>query len=277
MREKEDYKVNFLRYQDMSELPIYPFCAEISLRYIPRKVNRNQYPFLLICGIQEGSVRFVFDDRKITLNTNDVLLIPPYTPYYFESYSTGGHYKKLALELQGKLLNEYLDCLKIKQVCCHKKELWEEFISAFEKINEFNAAGNKGEIPEISAVIIRLLHQFSLRNQTENDNGDSLLLMACRWIDQNLDKPIDLRSLEQHLNVSRSTLGRIFRKGKTVSPKEYWIRRRLAKSEYLLNHSEYSIKEISFQLGYSSQFHFSNEFRRFYGLSPLAYRKLGQN
>ena len=98
-----------------------------------------------------------------------------------------------------------------------------------------------------------------------------------RWIDQNLDKPIDLRSLEQHLNVSRSTLGRIFRKGKTVSPKEYWIRRRLAKSEYLLNHSEYSIKEISFQLGYSSQFHFSNEFRRFYGLSPLAYRKLGQN
>lgn len=275
MKEREEYKVHFWRYREMNEIPIYPFCAEISLRYIPRRVNRNQYPFLLICGIENGSLRFLFDDQKITLGEHDILLIPPYTQFSFESCSTGGYYKKLVLELRGKLLNEHLDCLGLKHVSLHKKELWNDFISTFETVDQFNVNGTKEDIPEMSASIIRLLHTFSIRNQNAEDDVDSLLLAACRWIEQNLSNPIDLRLLEEHLKVSRSTLGRLFRKEKKISPQQYWIRRRLEASEYLLNHSEYSIKEISFRLGYSSQFHFSNEFRRFYGLSPLAYRKLG--
>ena len=275
MNMKEEYQVHFWHHQDITELPVYPFCTEISLRYVPRKVNKHQYPFLLIFGIQEGCVRFIFDDRKIVLREKDVLLIPPYTAYSFESYSTGGHYRKLVLELQGKLLNEYLDCLGLKHVCYHDKNFWNDFVQPFEQIHKHNESGKKDEIPEISAAIVQMLHTFAIRNQPEKDNSDSLLQMACRWIEQNLDKSVDLRLLEQYLNISRSTLGRLFRNGKGIGPQQYWIRRRLEASEYLLNHSEYSIKEISFRLGYSSQFHYSNEFRRFYGISPLAYRKLG--
>lgn len=274
MKEKENYEVYFWRHHDKNELPIYPFCSEISLRYIQRRVGRCQYPFLLICGVDSGSVRFIFDDRKITIEKNGVLLIPSHTPFYFESYSTGGHYRKFALELQGKLLNEYLECLGLKHVYC-QNDLWEEFISTFEKVHKFNMSGEKEDIPEMVASIVQLLHAFSGRNQQSSEESGSLLLTACHWIDRNLDSPIDLRRLEKHLNVSRSTLTRIFKKGKQVNPRQYWINRRLQEAALLLNHSKLSIKEISFRLGYSSQFHFSNEFRRTYGMSPLAYRRLG--
>ena len=196
MKEKENYEVYFWRCHDKNELPIYPFCSEISLRYIQRQVGRSQYPFLLICGVESGSVRFIFDDMKITVEKNGIILIPPHTPFYFESYSTCGHYRKLSLELQGKLLNEYLECLGLKHVY-YQNDLWKEFISSFDKVHKFNMSGGEEDIPEMIASIVQLLHAFAGRNQHSSEESDSLLMTACHWIDRNLDSPINLRLLEK--------------------------------------------------------------------------------
>ncbi|ETZ24713.1 AraC family transcriptional regulator [Pedobacter sp. V48] len=62
---------------------------------------------------------------------------------------------------------------------------------------------------------------------------------------------------------------------KTGKPVSMWIAEKtVAKAKSLLHNSEASIKEISFTLGFSEATHFSNYFKKYTELTPVAYRKL---
>jgi AraC-like DNA-binding protein len=275
MQNKEIYEANFWRFSRDEELPLYPFCSEYSLRYLPRKTDFVLYPFLQICGIKEGSLRFIFQEKQYLLEAEDVLLIPPRTLFRFESFSTKGFYGKQVLEIKGSLLDDILENLNLNKICLFKKKLWQDFSKSFNQVNKLNSTGKLEDIPQINGAIFSLLHACSLKNETHQAKTDANVIAACHWIDEHLDVPLDLKQVETKLNISRSTLCRLFKNYKGMSPRSYWIRRRVERAEFLLLHSDFSIKEIAFQLGYSSQFHFSNEFSKFHDLSPLSYRKRG--
>ncbi|MBB6501183.1 helix-turn-helix domain-containing protein [Pedobacter cryoconitis] len=64
-------------------------------------------------------------------------------------------------------------------------------------------------------------------------------------------------------------------KTKTGKPVSMWISEKtVAEAKSLLHNSEASIKEISFMLGFSEATHFSNYFKKYTELTPVAYRKL---
>lgn len=275
MQNQEQYEAHFWRFSTEEELPIYPFCSEYSLRFIPRKTEVVRYPFLQICGIKEGALRFVFQEEKYLVEANDVIFIPPRTAFSFESFSTKGFYLKQVLELKGTLLEDTLEELHLTKVCLFKKKLWQNFSSAFNNVHQLNDQLDSENIPQITGAIFSLLHSCALKNEIIQEHTNPSVVAACHWIEEHLDVPLDLKALETKLNVSRSTLCRLFKSAKGMSPRAYWIRRRVERAEFLLLHSDFSIKEIAYQLGYSSQFHFSNEFSRFHDLSPLSYRKRG--
>lgn len=276
MKKADFYEINYWQSGiTTEELPIYSFCSEYSLRSTPHKMNMTKFPFLLFCGIKEGALQFIFRKQKILLQEQDVLLIPPGTPFSFESYSTGGHYAKLVLELKGTLLTDYLNSLHLNTVCFWQHELWQDFFPAFSKIHEFNRQQKTESIPDMTAIVIRLLHLCTLHNNTREDQTDPNLAAACRWIEEHLNSPLNLAVLEKQLGICHSSLGRLFRNGTGMSPRAYWIQRRLEAAKFLLLNSNLSIKEISYRLGYSSQFHFSNEFSRLNGLSPRQFRQRG--
>lgn len=275
MENKEKYEAHFWRFSMDEELPLYPFCSEYSLRYLPRKTEMVRYPFLQICGIKEGSLRFVVQDEKYLLKAEDVLIIPPRTPFSFESFSTQGFYGKQVLEIKGTLLDDILEELHLTKVCLFKQKLWSDFSFVFNQVHKLNEQGRAENIPQLAGSVYSLLYACSLKNESNLEHTDPNVIAACHWIDDHLDLPLDLKQLENKLNVSRSTLCRLFKNSKGMSPRAYWIRRRVERAEFLLLHSDFSIKEIAFQLGYSSQFHFSNEFSRFHDLSPLSFRKRG--
>uniref|UniRef100_UPI00403F3826 helix-turn-helix domain-containing protein n=1 Tax=Paenibacillus sp. FSL R7-0163 TaxID=2954530 RepID=UPI00403F3826 len=57
-----------------------------------------------------------------------------------------------------------------------------------------------------------------------------------------------------------------------ISPRQYITNLRLKKSKHLLLHTDLKIQMISEQLGFASQSHFSRQFKRWTGVSPLNYR-----
>ncbi|WP_316838534.1 helix-turn-helix domain-containing protein [Pedobacter gandavensis] len=63
-------------------------------------------------------------------------------------------------------------------------------------------------------------------------------------------------------------------KTKTGKPVSSWIAEKtVAEAKSLLQNSRSSIKEIAFMLGFSEATHFSNYFKKYVALSPVAYRK----
>lgn len=274
---KNFYHISFWNFLLNMNLPLYPFCAELSIRYEPHKMNMVQHPFFLIIYLASGALLYHIQDKKIKVQAGDLILIPPLTSYYFESYSTGGHYQKYVIEIKGGLLNDYIMQLNLNQLVHLKNIDSEEFLNTYREIERINQECREEDIPEGIACCIRLLHRFALLNQQNIHIGsrDELFEKCCKLIENNLDQPVNLGFLVEKMSISRSTLGRLFRKYLQMSPQQYWRMRKLETAEYLLINTDFSIKEIAFRLGYSSQFHFSNEFSARKSCSPQQFRRRG--
>ncbi|HRE79488.1 MAG TPA: helix-turn-helix transcriptional regulator [Opitutaceae bacterium] len=103
---------------------------------------------------------------------------------------------------------------------------------------------------------------------------DPRLLTAVRALDA---APINVRIPETKLaafaGLSVSQLNRLFQRQFGVTSLGYSVRRRSQHAHALLEATSRSVKEIAFELGFSSLPHFSAWFRRYHGVSPRALRR----
>lgn len=73
---------------------------------------------------------------------------------------------------------------------------------------------------------------------------------------------------------SREYFSRLFRKYVNCTFKEYLTRYRLAQAEKLLCNSSQSVLEIAGDVGFGNVKQFIQAFKKYYGITPLQYRKL---
>jgi AraC-like DNA-binding protein len=78
--------------------------------------------------------------------------------------------------------------------------------------------------------------------------------------------------LAKRCGLSVNQLGRLFRAEQGVSPFQYYESRRMELARHALAESALPVKEVAFELGFSSPPHFSNWFSERAGKSPRAWR-----
>lgn len=102
---------------------------------------------------------------------------------------------------------------------------------------------------------------------------DTRLIRAVKILDrQALSSPIPEASLAESVGLSVSQLNRLFVRQFGVSSRTFFERRRHAHAAAALASSPLSIKEIAYELGFSSLPHFSAWFGRWQGESPRSFR-----
>jgi transcriptional regulator GlxA family with amidase domain len=78
------------------------------------------------------------------------------------------------------------------------------------------------------------------------------------------------------VNISLRSLSRLFARHLNISPARYLNSLRMERARsLLLLHPEKNVKEIAYELNFSSTALFSESFRKFYGAPPHAYRSHG--
>ena len=83
---------------------------------------------------------------------------------------------------------------------------------------------------------------------------------------------VSVEDIAAHIGVTRARLNRAFQKELRTSVQQYLIECRLRHAASLLKETSLSVKEITWQSGYSDQLVFSAAFKKRFGLSPTAYR-----
>lgn len=96
---------------------------------------------------------------------------------------------------------------------------------------------------------------------------------ATTFIAQNYALPLTVEDMARRCNLDRSYFGKIFKETMGQSPQEFLIRYRMAKAAELLKTTDLSIGDISIQVGYPNQLHFSRAFKNIYSVPPRVYRQ----
>ena len=104
-------------------------------------------------------------------------------------------------------------------------------------------------------------------------NKDYPFIQAANILQYNIPNQVSIQNVAQKMNLSTSSLERLFRRNCGMTPKEYSIDLKMKTAAALLKNSSLNIKELSRQVGYPNPVKFSMEFKKFSGLSPLDFRK----
>ena len=93
-----------------------------------------------------------------------------------------------------------------------------------------------------------------------------------KFIDDNIYNPLTVHDIAKFMFLSEKQICRIITDKKGVTTKKFIMAKKLEKAKDLLKHTELPIKEVSHLLGFSSEYYFSQFFKRREGYPPGTYR-----
>lgn len=108
--------------------------------------------------------------------------------------------------------------------------------------------------------------------QGQKDHEDEPVKQAQDFIEQNYQEKITVDSLSNLLALSRRNLERRFKKATDNTVVEYIQRVKIEAAKKYFETSSKNVSEVMFDVGYNDTKAFRSVFKKFTGLSPVAYR-----
>lgn len=142
-----------------------------------------------------------------------------------------------------------------------------------------NALGDTEDTLRLAAtgqfyVLLAYLKQVTglMEEANEGTSSTSCVAKATRFIEQNYYIDIDVQTLCEYVNYSRSYLSRIFRQETGLTIPEYTNKIRMENAMELLRDTQLPLRELATSVGINDTFYFSKLFKKYTGKTPRAYR-----
>mgnify|MGYP002250948480 FL=1 len=237
-----------------------------------------------ICYLAKGSQEYFVDDNIFRLYGGDVFIAFPDEihgtgevpeekgvlywmvlkrpqegkEYLGLNYSDACELFSRLLQLPKRLFKGGAECerllLKIISIYCRSKEPLTKM--------ELN-----------NLLVSLLLHIIHAGEKISGRTYGDRITKIVRYIDENLFEVFDLETLADKCNLSVSRFKHSFKEETGIPPSEYIIRRKMEKAQEMMKEGKFSIKDIAYDLGFSSPAYFSTVFKQYNGYSPTSYKK----
>jgi AraC-like DNA-binding protein len=103
-------------------------------------------------------------------------------------------------------------------------------------------------------------------------NIDSRVLIVHRYIDNYIGRKLSNAELASIANMATNSFARLFKEEMNMTLHRYIQNRKIAKACELFEHSNETIENISYILGFSDRYHFSKVFKSITGVSPALFK-----
>ena len=169
-------------------------------------------------------------------------------------------------------------------VCSHCAEVLKEKLSAADFNIQNIELGRLTLKNPVSQEEYERLSQVVRNNGFEiiNDKGSQIVEQLKQLIIQLVRTDQELEGnlsdyLSKKTNKDYQQLSRLFSNVEGKSIERYYILQKIERAKELIVYGEQSLTEIAFDLGYSSQQHFSRQFKKETGLSPSHFKEVKEN
>lgn len=120
--------------------------------------------------------------------------------------------------------------------------------------------------------LMRSTSRAQSRKSPKGGLSEAKLRRVLDFTEDNLHRDISLSDLGALVGMGADVFARNFKASLGVPPHRYVMERRIRQAERLLVSKEQSIADIAFSVGFSSQSHFTTQFRKLMNVTPGAYR-----
>lgn len=170
--------------------------------------------------------------------------------------------------------------LEEKQVLKGKSVVYcgihEEIFDTYERIISTLKTEKPGFQHIISGYIIKLIGDIvSFQKQVKfiGKPIEKKIEEAKAYIIENAHQQIDVKELSEELNLGYSYFRQSFKSHTGFSPHQYYLNEKINKARQLIVSTDFSMKEIAYQLNFESIFYFSKLFKQKTGLNPTDLRQ----
>lgn len=133
---------------------------------------------------------------------------------------------------------------------------------------------SKEEVDTLLIPLCQMLELAYIRTENDSKSEEHPIDSVIRYIKQYHTQPITLADACAHLAFSRSYISHAFKQYTGQSFRQYLTEIRLADAKSLLQYSKLSITDIAFSVGFGDSAYFSSVFKKHFGQSPAAYRRM---
>lgn len=148
-----------------------------------------------------------------------------------------------------------------------------------EKAKEFSAnrrhvmdrINYAGDLKAIKTYILSQLNQY-VKDVTELDNKGRILLEVERYIMDNFDKDLSIKTLAQQVYITPNYLCYLYKQKTKRTINQFILDVKMEKAKNMLCDTSMRLGDIADALDYKSQNYFTRIFTTYYGMSPRAYR-----
>ncbi len=256
------------------------------IRFVRGMNIRHTFPCHIhhsfILGVITKGERVIHvDGQDVLLSTNDCFIINPHQPHSCQMPGETNH-DYWIVSINSKMMQAANRQKTGRNEVPHFSSIRIPDLELARELSCLSKRQSKGELIT-NTELFGLLDRFILRHADDQGTGQpvrdpsAIIRQVCTYIDDNAGQIIRLNELARMVHVSPFYLNRIFRETIGIPPYTYLLQTRIKQSMALLLQVE-SISEVSYQMGFSDQSHFSRFFKKNVGLTPrqfLAINKTG--
>ncbi len=248
-------------------LQVYAAGPNISAKGVGRgqKGSRN-------CSVElvrSGCFFFRQGEREYEVPAGGVMLLRPGENREMRCVSDRA--EKFVVMIRGALLGNLLEMTGLSRTDVLLNGKHDRFDRLLDEIWEICRSDDPDRFTRASGLAYPLLLELSLLRRAASVGREEFVDRAVSCLAGNIRRPFSLRKLCGELEMGRSRLYALFARHFQATPGEYFREMKLRFAAELLRTECYSVKEVAYELSFSSPQYFSAEFRRRFGLSPGKY------
>lgn len=279
--------------EDETFLKLYGLYVEKTSRSMVDKQHYHDY-FQLYYTISGEYIHTINGIRKLC-TAGDVSLIMPYTVHGLDTTATDFSKTRIIAVsfLPSAFSSKKIPFYPISYTNCAYRKTYlpttmmlsgEQKLAADEIINDVYAECEKRSNMFITTIFKKLTEFFEICARSAGAPAKGIPLadrlscsqqiyMAADYIKHNAEKKLSIDDAAKRASMSRSTFTKNFREVTGMSYHSLHMNTRLTKALTELRYTRKSIAQISVELGFSSQAHFTKAFISAYSIPPLSFRR----
>lgn len=163
----------------------------------------------------------------------------------------------------------------IPQLTSNFDSTFSHILISFKTVLDIDEVSNKHYVDNLAnALAIQLISLESSQNPSKPHSTSKLseqqLQQVIDHIHVHVDQDIRLADLSDIVHLSTFHFARLFKQSMGLAPHQYHVRCRIERAKQLLLEGQ-SIVDVAYTVGFSSQGHFSYQFKHWVGVTPRVF------